>query len=101
MCAAAGPGTGEGALLDLPTPQIDAAALGGGWALGLEAGGGVQAWLTEQGRGSHPRSSNSDRPAPSCSTCATAATRPGAGSHPNLGYTAAVAAAKSSPIMSA
>jgi L-aminopeptidase/D-esterase-like protein len=43
--------------------QIDAAALGGGWALGLEAGGGVQAWLTEQGRGSHPRSSNSDRSA--------------------------------------
>jgi hypothetical protein len=23
----------------------------------------VQAWLTEQGRGSHPRSGNSDRPA--------------------------------------
>ena len=98
-----GPGTREGALLELSSTvqRIDAIALAGGSAFGLEAGGGVQAWLTEQGRGSHPRSSNSDRPAPSCSTCATAATRPGAGSHPNLGYTAAVAAAKSSPIISA
>jgi len=31
--------------------QIDAAALGGSSAIGLEAGGGVQAWLAEQGRG--------------------------------------------------
>ncbi len=31
--------------------QIDAIALSGGSAFGLEAGGGVQAWLAEQGRG--------------------------------------------------
>jgi L-aminopeptidase/D-esterase-like protein len=31
--------------------RIDAVARGGGSAFGLEAGGGVQAWLAEQGRG--------------------------------------------------
>jgi L-aminopeptidase/D-esterase-like protein len=31
--------------------QIDAAALGGASAFGLEAGGGVQAWLAKRGRG--------------------------------------------------
>ena len=31
--------------------RIDAIALAGGSAFGLEAGGGVQAWLAEQGRG--------------------------------------------------
>jgi L-aminopeptidase/D-esterase-like protein len=31
--------------------RIDAIALSGGSAFGLEAGGGVQAWLAEQGRG--------------------------------------------------
>lgn len=48
-----GPGTREGALLDLANTveRIDALALGGGSAFGLEAGGGVQAWLAEQGRG--------------------------------------------------
>ena len=48
-----GPGTREGALLDLANTveRIDAVALGGGSAFGLEAGGGVQAWLAEQGRG--------------------------------------------------
>jgi L-aminopeptidase/D-esterase-like protein len=48
-----GPGTREGALLDLANTveRIDAIALGGGSAFGLEAGGGVQAWLVEQGRG--------------------------------------------------
>ena len=48
-----GPGTREGALLDLANTveAIDAIALGGGSAFGLEAGGGVQAWLAEQGRG--------------------------------------------------
>src|SRR6266702_7131017 len=48
-----GPGTREGALLDLANTveRIDAIALGGGSAFGLEAGGGVQAWLAEQGRG--------------------------------------------------
>src|SRR5258707_1659129 len=48
-----GPGTREGALLDLANTveKIDAIALGGGSAFGLEAGGGVQAWLAEQGRG--------------------------------------------------
>jgi L-aminopeptidase/D-esterase-like protein len=48
-----GPGTREGALLDLvnTVEKIDAIALSGGSAFGLEAGGGVQAWLAEQGRG--------------------------------------------------
>ena len=48
-----GPGTRESALLDLANTveRIDAIALGGGSAFGLEAGGGVQAWLAEQGRG--------------------------------------------------
>jgi L-aminopeptidase/D-esterase-like protein len=48
-----GPGTREEALLE---PQntietIDAIALSGGSALGLDAAGGVQAWLAEQGCG--------------------------------------------------
>src|SRR5487761_2330659 len=48
-----GPGTREGALLDLANTveKIDAIALAGGSAFGLEAGGGIQAWLAEQGRG--------------------------------------------------
>jgi L-aminopeptidase/D-esterase-like protein len=48
-----GPGTREGAVLGLANAveRIDAIALGGGSAFGLEAGGGVQAWLAEQGRG--------------------------------------------------
>jgi len=48
-----GPGTREGALLDLvnTVERIDAVALAGGSAFGLEAGSGVQAWLAEQGRG--------------------------------------------------
>src|SRR6202165_1476009 len=48
-----GPGTREGALLDLANlvERVDAIALSGGSAFGLEAGGGVQAWLAEQGRG--------------------------------------------------
>jgi L-aminopeptidase/D-esterase-like protein len=48
-----GPGTREGALLDLANTveRIDAIALAGGSAFGLEAGGGVQAWLAELGRG--------------------------------------------------
>src|ERR1700744_3812508 len=48
-----GPGTREGAPLDPATTvdRIDAIALSGGSAFGLEAGGGVQAWLAEQGRG--------------------------------------------------
>src|SRR6204780_1068788 len=48
-----GPGTREGALLDLANTveKIDAIVLSGGSAFGLEAGGGVQAWLAEQGRG--------------------------------------------------
>ncbi|KJC37175.1 peptidase T4 [Bradyrhizobium sp. LTSP885] len=48
-----GPGTREEALL---APQsameaIDAITLSGGSALGLDAAGGVQAWLAERGRG--------------------------------------------------
>ena len=52
-----GPGTREGALLDVANTveRIDAIALSGGSAFGLESGGGVQAWLAEQGRGFHVR----------------------------------------------
>jgi L-aminopeptidase/D-esterase-like protein len=52
-----GPGTREGALLDLANTveKIDAIALSGGSAFGLEAGGGVQAWLAERGRGLNVR----------------------------------------------
>src|SRR6201995_4446098 len=52
-----GPGTRGGALLDLANTveRIDALALSGGSAFGLEAGGGVQAWLAEQGRGLNVR----------------------------------------------
>jgi L-aminopeptidase/D-esterase-like protein len=48
-----GPGVREGAVLDLANTvdRIHGIALGGGSAFGLEAGGGVQAWLAEQGRG--------------------------------------------------
>jgi L-aminopeptidase/D-esterase-like protein len=48
-----GPGTREGSLLDLANTveRIDGIALSGGSAFGLETGGGVQAWLAEQGRG--------------------------------------------------
>ncbi|HET7678503.1 MAG TPA: P1 family peptidase [Xanthobacteraceae bacterium] len=48
-----GPGTRETALLD-PAQTIggiDAIALSGGSAFGLDAASGVQAWLREQGRG--------------------------------------------------
>jgi len=48
-----GPGIREGSLLDpvATVEQIHGIALSGGSAFGLEAGGGVQAWLAEQGRG--------------------------------------------------
>jgi L-aminopeptidase/D-esterase-like protein len=48
-----GPGTRETALLDpAQTVQgIDAIALSGGSAFGLDAASGVQAWLAEKGRG--------------------------------------------------
>src|ERR1700722_16463926 len=48
-----GPGTREGSLLDLANTveKIDGIALSGGSACGLDSGGGVQAWLAEQGRG--------------------------------------------------
>lgn len=48
-----GPGTRETALLDpaQTVEGIDAIALSGGSAFGLDAGSGVQAWLAEQGRG--------------------------------------------------
>jgi L-aminopeptidase/D-esterase-like protein len=48
-----GPGTRESALLDPANTveRIDAIALAGGSAFGLDAAGGVQAWLAEQGRG--------------------------------------------------
>src|SRR5206468_2881482 len=48
-----GPGIRDGALLDPVNvvEKIDAIALSGGSAFGLDAGGGIQAWLAEQGRG--------------------------------------------------
>jgi D-aminopeptidase len=48
-----GPGIRDGALLELANTveHVDAIALSGGSAFGLEAGGGVQAWLAEHGRG--------------------------------------------------
>jgi L-aminopeptidase/D-esterase-like protein len=48
-----GPGVRDGAVLDLANTveKVDAIALSGGSAFGLEAGGGVQAWLAEHGRG--------------------------------------------------
>ncbi|MHB8268244.1 P1 family peptidase [Bradyrhizobium sp.] len=48
-----GPGIREGAVLDLANTvdRIHGISLGGGSAFGLEAGGGVQAWLAELGRG--------------------------------------------------
>jgi L-aminopeptidase/D-esterase-like protein len=48
-----GPGIREGALLDPVNvvEKVDAIALSGGSAFGLEAADGVQAWLAEQGRG--------------------------------------------------
>lgn len=48
-----GPGIRDGAMLDPVNvvERIDAIALSGGSAFGLEAGGGIQAWLAEQGRG--------------------------------------------------
>ena len=53
-----GPGTRETDLLDpaMTVERIDAIALSGGSAFGLEAGGGVQAWLRERGRGFQVRS---------------------------------------------
>jgi D-aminopeptidase len=53
-----GPGTRETALLDpSQTVQgIDAIALSGGSAFGLDAASGVQAWLRQQGRGFAVRS---------------------------------------------
>ena len=52
-----GPGTREGPLLDLANTveKIDAIALSGGSAFGLESGGGIQARLAEQGRGLNVR----------------------------------------------
>jgi L-aminopeptidase/D-esterase-like protein len=48
-----GPGIREAAVLELANTveRIDAIALAGGSAFGLEAGSGMQAWLAEQGRG--------------------------------------------------
>jgi L-aminopeptidase/D-esterase-like protein len=47
------PGTRESALLDpaMTVERIDAIALSGGSAFGLDAASGVQAWLAEQSRG--------------------------------------------------
>src|ERR1700691_4026762 len=48
-----GPGTRESALLESSqtVEAMDAIALSGGSAFGLDAASGVQAWLREQGRG--------------------------------------------------
>jgi L-aminopeptidase/D-esterase-like protein len=52
-----GPGTREGALLDVANSveRIDAIALSGGSAFGLDAAGGVQSSLTAHGRGFNVR----------------------------------------------
>lgn len=48
-----GPGERDAALLDPvnTVERVDALFLSGGSAFGLDAGGGVQSWLAEQGRG--------------------------------------------------
>lgn len=48
-----GPGTRDATLLELANTVegVDGFTLSGGSAFGLDAGGGVQAWLAEQGRG--------------------------------------------------
>jgi D-aminopeptidase len=48
-----GPGTRESALLDpaMTVERVDAFAISGGSAFGLDAASGVQAWMVEQGRG--------------------------------------------------
>src|SRR6202140_3857268 len=48
-----GPGTRETDMLEpaATVERIDGIALSGGSAFGLEAGGGIQAWLRERGRG--------------------------------------------------
>jgi L-aminopeptidase/D-esterase-like protein len=48
-----GPGTREESVLGLANAidRVDAITLSGGSALGLDAAGGVQAWLAERGRG--------------------------------------------------
>jgi L-aminopeptidase/D-esterase-like protein len=48
-----GPGTREADVLEpaATVDRIDGIALSGGSAFGLEAGGGIQAWLRERGRG--------------------------------------------------
>src|SRR5882757_624381 len=48
-----GPGTRETDMMDpaMTVERVDGLALSGGSAFGLEAGGGVQAWLRERGRG--------------------------------------------------
>ncbi len=53
-----GPGTREADVLEpsATIDRIDGIALSGGSAFGLEAGGGMQAWLREQGRGYAVRS---------------------------------------------
>src|SRR6478609_48281 len=53
-----GTGTRESVLLDpaMTIERIDAIALAGGSAFGLEAASGVMAWLAEQGRGFAMRS---------------------------------------------
>jgi L-aminopeptidase/D-esterase-like protein len=53
-----GPGTRESVLLDpaMTIERIDAIALAGGSAFGLDAASGVMAWLAEQGRGFPVRS---------------------------------------------
>ena len=53
MCAAAGPAPAKARCSTSPTPWSGStpSRLRGGSAFGLEAGGGVQAWLAEHGRG--------------------------------------------------
>ena len=80
-----GPGTRETALLEpaQTVERIDAIALSGGSAFGLDAASGVQAWLKEQGRGFAVRTARVPIvPAAILFDLLAAATRTGAGSRP-------------------
>ena len=79
------PGTRETALLDpaQTVEGIDAIALSGGSAFGLDAASGVQAWLREQGRGFAVREARVPIvPGAILFDCSTAATRTGAAIRP-------------------
>ena len=85
-CAAARPARAKPTCCepDETVERVDAIVLSGGSAFGLDAPGGVQAWLREQGRGFAIGAMPACRScrARSCSTCSMAATRTGAAFRP-------------------